>query len=145
MHYYGHALNLACVDTIKNSKRLKDSLEVAHEITKLTNYSPKWEDIIRSIKQAVYPDTEGIRLLCPTRWTVRAKGLDSIIVNYSVLQNAFEESKDCAPNTEIKCCLIGARAQIKTFELLYGAMLEELTLNHCNDLSKTLVTIIISA
>ena len=80
LHCYGHSLNLACVDTMKNSKLLKDSLEVTYEITKLIKYSPKREGIFRSLKQTISPDTVGIRVLCPTRWTVRAKSLDSIIL-----------------------------------------------------------------
>ena len=138
LHCYGHSLNLACVDTMKNSKILKDCLEVAYEITKLIKYSPKREGIFRSLKESISPDSVGIRVLCPTRWTVRAKSLDSIIVNYSVLQDAFEESKDCAPNTEMKCRIIGAIAQMKTFDFLYGAMLGELILRHCDNLSATL-------
>ena len=45
LYCYGHALNLACVDTIKNSKIPQDSLEVAHEITKLIKYFPKREAV----------------------------------------------------------------------------------------------------
>ena len=130
---------------MKNSIILKDSLEIAHEITKLIKYSPKQEDIFNSTKQAISPVTVGIRVLCPTRWTVHAKSLDSIIVNYSVLQDTFEESKECAPNTEMKCCLIGAIVQMKTFDFLYWAMLGELILSHCDNLGKTLQTPQLSA
>jgi len=34
-HCYGHALNLACGDTIKKCKIMKDALDITHEITKL--------------------------------------------------------------------------------------------------------------
>ena len=40
-HCYGHALNLAACDTIKQSKLMKDALETTHEITKLIKYSPR--------------------------------------------------------------------------------------------------------
>ena len=33
-HCYGHALNLAASDTIKQSKVMKDALDTTHEITK---------------------------------------------------------------------------------------------------------------
>ena len=36
-HCYGHALNLACSDTIKQSKIMKDALDYSYEICKLYN------------------------------------------------------------------------------------------------------------
>ena len=39
-HYYGHALNLACGDTIKQSKLMRDALDTTYEITKLIKKSP---------------------------------------------------------------------------------------------------------
>ena len=39
-HCYGHALNLAAGDTLKQSKLMKDALETTREITKLIKYSP---------------------------------------------------------------------------------------------------------
>ena len=39
-HCYGHALNLAAGDTLKQSKLMKDALETTWEITKLIKYSP---------------------------------------------------------------------------------------------------------
>ena len=38
-----HALNLACADTIKQCKIVKNALETTHEITKLVKCSPKRE------------------------------------------------------------------------------------------------------
>jgi len=41
LHCYGHALNLAVGDSVKNSKILKDALEITFEVSKLVKYSPK--------------------------------------------------------------------------------------------------------
>lgn len=40
-HCYGHALNLALGDTIKQLKLLQDALDVTYEISKLLKYSPR--------------------------------------------------------------------------------------------------------
>ena len=40
-HCYGHALNLADGDCIKQSKMCRDALDVAFEIAKLIRFSPK--------------------------------------------------------------------------------------------------------
>ena len=49
IHCYGHALNLAIRDTIKNNKILQDTLHTTYEISKLLKYSPK-EKIKAEIK-----------------------------------------------------------------------------------------------
>lgn len=72
-HCYGHALNLACGDTIKHCKLIQDSLDTTHEITKLIKKSPRRDTIFERLKAEMAPDTPGMRVLCPTRWTVRAE------------------------------------------------------------------------
>ena len=137
-HCYGHALNLACSDTVKGCKVLKDSLETTREITKLVKFSPKREILFRNLKQDIAPDTPGIRVLCPTRWTVRGERLGSVIANYAVLQETFEESIDTVTDTEVKSRLIGVSAQMKTFNFFFGTLLGELVLKHSDNLSRTL-------
>ena len=88
-HCYGHSLSLAAEDTIQGCKTLKNSLEITHEITKLVKYSPRRESIFNEIKEEMKeemePGSPGIRTLCPTRWTVRADAMESIIKNYQIL------------------------------------------------------------
>ena len=66
-HCYGHTLNLACSDTVKGCKILRDTLETTREITKLIKFSPKREAIFQEIKKDILIhadlETPGIRLL----------------------------------------------------------------------------------
>ena len=58
-HCYGHALNLAAGDTLKQSKLMKEALETTREITKLIEYSP------RRLKETLpVGSTPGIRSSC---------------------------------------------------------------------------------
>ncbi len=57
---------------------MKDSLDTTHEITKLIKKSP---------------------VLCPTRWKVRADSLKSILDNFEVLQELWEETIDSVKDT----------------------------------------------
>ena len=41
--------------------------------------------IFKRLKEEMASDPPGIRVLCPTRWTVRAEALKSILDNYNVL------------------------------------------------------------
>ncbi len=49
-HCYCHSLNLAANGYVKNSKVMKLSLEVTHEITKLIKLSPRRDNIFRELK-----------------------------------------------------------------------------------------------
>ena len=40
-HCYGHSLNLACRDTIKQCKVMHDALDVTYQITKLIKNVPR--------------------------------------------------------------------------------------------------------
>ena len=75
-HCYGHALNLAASDTLKQCKLMKDALDTSYEITKLIKYSPRRERISQTLMENLPAGTTpGTRILCPTRWTVRADSL----------------------------------------------------------------------
>ncbi len=110
-HCYGHSINLAVCDAVKQSRPIKSALEMTHEITKLIKYSPRREGIFQELKSAnevaTGSHTTGVRVLCPTRWTVRADSLASIISNYGVLQTTWEEAVDVARDTETKARING--------------------------------------
>ena len=93
-HCYGHALNLACNDSIKTCKLLRDTLDVTREITNLIKESPRREAIFKRLKGAkeLEKGSPGIRVLCPTRWTVKADTLKSVLDNYETLIEVWEES-----------------------------------------------------
>ena len=137
-HCYGHALNLAAADSVKNSKVLKDALDVTYEVSRLVKFSPKRNAILDKLKETLTPDNPGFRVLCPTRWTVRADSLKSVVDNYAALQVLWEESRDQTADPSIKARIIGVEAQFKTFRYLFGVLLGELLLRHTDNLSKTL-------
>ena len=64
-HCYGHSLNLAASDAIKNSKLMKDALDTTHEITKLIKFSPRREAIQSNLSKAVTFD-----LWAKNKWPV---------------------------------------------------------------------------
>ena len=74
-HCYGHALNLADRDSIKQYKLMKDALDTTYKISNLVKYSPKRNTILKTLA----PDTSGFRIL--SRRTVRANTLKSVIDN----------------------------------------------------------------
>ena len=85
-HCYGQSLNLACCDTIKKCKIIKDALEITQEIAKLVKRSPHRDSLLHRLKEQLSDNTPGIRVLCQTRWTVRSQALHCIMVKYRSLQ-----------------------------------------------------------
>ena len=86
-------MNLAVGDTVKQSKIMRDALDTTYEMSKLVKFSPKRDSLFEKLKQELAPDTPGFRTLCPTRWTVRADSLQSVLDNYEVLQDLWEEKQ----------------------------------------------------
>ena len=90
---YGHSLNLAAGDAVKESAVMKLALEVSHEVTKLVKFSPRRDALFQELKNELAPDITGVRVLCPMRWTVREKAFYSVVANYKVLSSFWEEEK----------------------------------------------------
>ncbi len=137
-HCYGHSLNLACSDSVKECKVMRDSLDVVQEITKLVKKSPRHDSTLQAIKVSMGSDSPGVRVLCPTRWTVRADALHSIACNYEALLQLWDESLDFVQETNMRTRIMGVRSYMETFNFFFGISLGELVLRHSDNLSRTL-------
>ena len=137
IHCYGHALNLAVADVVKQSKVIRDVLDTVGEINKLLKYSPKRGSLFEQLKSSVSPGTVGFRTLCSTRWTIRAASLQSVIDNYEVFQEFWDEARDITFDSENRARITGVKAQMEKFDFLFGLCLGECILHHTDNLSKT--------
>ena len=137
-HCFGHALNLGVSDTIKRSLPMKDCLDTCIEVVKLIKFSPKREAMLRELKEEVGSDAPGVRSLCPTRWTVRAGSLASIIENYDNIKVLWETALHATGDTEMKARIQGVRSQMQSFKFLFCLILTEMILRHTDKLSQTL-------
>ena len=80
----------------------------------------------------------GIRSFCPTRWTVRGHSISSILNNYKVLHQLCEEYLDTTLVPKVKGRILGVRAQMYRYNLLFGLKLCERILKITDNLNKTL-------
>lgn len=117
---------------------MRDSLDTVFEMSKLVNYSPRRDTILEQLKREMAPDTPGFRVLCPTRWTVRALSLNSVLGNYSVLQSLWETCYECTKDSEIRSRIIGVKTQMQSFDFLFGVSLGYEILRHTDNLSRTM-------
>ena len=145
VHCYGHSLNLAMCDTIKTTVLTRDSLDVTSEISKLIKYSQKRNARFDALKGEISPDTPGFRVLCPARWTVQGKSLQSILNNYLVLQELWDEVLAGSVDPDVRARVIGAKAQMETFNSFFGISLARLVLAHGDNLSVSLQNSTMSA
>ena len=137
-HCYGHVLNLAVNDTITKVPKMKDCLDTCYEIVKLIKFSPKREAMLSQLKEEMGSDAPGVRTLCPTRWTVLAESLYSILANYDHILLLWETGVHETSNTDMKARILGVRSQMQSFNFLFCIVLSEMILQHTDKLSKTL-------
>jgi len=137
-HCYGHSLNLAIADTIKSSATMKRALDICHEVTKLVKYSPRRQNAFNKLKEELSPGNPGVRTLCPTRWTIRADSMESIIQNYSVLQELWDEAVNFVRDSEVIARIRGVASQMQLFDFFFGLVLGESLLRNTDNLSRTL-------
>ena len=104
----------------------------------LIKKSPKRDAAFDKLKADLAPETPGFRVLCPTRWTVRAVSLQSVIDNYEVLLQVWQEALNGSLDGEMRARIIGVEAQMMKFNFLFGVFLGSLILRHSDNLSKTL-------
>ena len=141
-HCYGHSLNLAIGDTVKQLKVCRDALDVAFEISKLIRFSTKRNSALDSIRVENPTDNEGpnvgIRAFCPTRWTVRGEAIQSIIDNYSILNQLWDKTLETKLDPDVKGRIIGVQTQMSQFNLFFGLHLCKKILKITDNLSQTL-------
>ena len=68
---------------------MRPCLDAVFEITKLIKKSPKRDVIFQKLKHDLATDTPSFRILCPTRWTVCAASLQSVLDNYVKFSSVF--------------------------------------------------------
>ena len=114
-HCYGHSLQLAVGDMVREVRNLRDALDTTSEISKLLKYSRKLDRMFEKLKAELAPEISGFRVLCPTRWTVRAASLQSVIDNWIPLQELWDESLETNLESDVKSRVIGVKHQMGTF------------------------------
>ena len=117
---------------------MSDALRNCQEISVLLKYSPKRDALFRKIKAEIAPESTGFRILCPTRWTVRGKYLQSIYENYVFLRTMWDECLQTVKQPDIKARINGVKTQIEKFNFFFGIQFGERILKHTDNLSRAL-------
>ena len=74
---------------------IRNVMDFIYNLVQLIRFSPKRLSLFDSLRKDVALNsgetTTSLRMLCPTRWTVRHNSIDSIMKNYKILQAALGE------------------------------------------------------
>ena len=123
---------------IKKIQNIKDVMDTTSEISKLWKFSPKPDAMFRKLKKEMFSETSGFRTLCLIRWIVRVSSMKSVLDNWSVFQELWEECWETNLEREIKERIIGLKYKMILFDYFFGVRLGYLLLNHSDNLSRTL-------
>ncbi len=137
VHCLAHCVNLYLQDVARDVTCIKDGLNFAMELIQLIKLSPKRQVLFETIKaQQEISTTPSIRSLCPTRWTVRTRAMQSILLNYEILQSTMEQASygtdDCSRRAG------GVVAVMARFLTFFGLKLSVLLFSYVEQLSISL-------
>ena len=93
-----------------------------YDFVQLIKFSSKRLTLFESLKKEVSinsgDSTPSLRMLCPTRWTIRHTSIDSIICNYQILQTALEEFQQ--GHDEYTAKASGLMAHMENFDTYFA-------------------------
>ena len=139
LHCMGHSLNLAVQDTCRSIRIMRDAFDTVLELSKLFKYSAKKKAMLLKLKSELSPQSPGVKPLCPTRWTVRAESLRSVLLNYKVIQSALEEIvEQYSGNTKATSQARGILVIFSKFSFFFGVAVAEKFFSITDTLSRAI-------
>ena len=142
VHCFAHCLNLCLQDASRTIPLIRDTFDVVREIEKLILWSPKRKHLFSTQMQSHVTENEsgysvGLRRLCPTRWTMRAASMDSVIKYYSVIIDTMEEVHRTTRD-DYGLRANGILAALDKYEVYFGIKLSNLLFGPAEEVSKVL-------
>ena len=136
VHYLGHCTNLCLQTTAKRIPSIHESLKFVMGLGQLIRFSPKRCSLFETLQQQFAPGAPSLKLLCPTRWTVRTKAIEAVLSNYSFLQRTLEEIQTGKDEYALKAVRYGNT--MCKFSTFFGLKLSYLIFSATEQLSTIL-------
>ena len=137
VHCLAHSLNLCLKDVTNTCEIIRDVMNFIYELAQLIKMSPKRLTLFDSLRKEVSINTgeftPQLRMLCPTRWTVRHGSIASILRNYSIIQSALEEIRQGHDDYAAKAS--GMVLKMDNFDTFLGLKLAYLIFSASEQLS----------
>lgn len=85
VHCLAHNLNLCLKDVTNTCELVRNVMDFIYNLVQLMRFSPKRLSMFNSLRKDIAlqtgDTTPALRMLCPTRWTVRHTSINSIVQN----------------------------------------------------------------
>ncbi|CAM4849388.1 unnamed protein product, partial [Rotaria magnacalcarata] len=102
VHCNAHSLDLALQDLTCESPSVASALNITKDIVNFMKKSPKRLHLLDSLTEL--NKYSKLKPLCPTRWTVRSASMNSLIINYDLVETSLSHLI-FSPIEEISCSL----------------------------------------
>ena len=125
VHCLAHNLNLCLKDVTNKCELMRNVMDFIYNIVQLIRFSPKRLALFDSLRKDIALQgeeiTPSLRVLCPTRWTVRHTAINSILRNYQVLIEALESIRK--GHDEYAAKASGLLGRIESFDTYFALKL----------------------
>jgi hypothetical protein len=136
IHCLAHCLNLAVSDSAKTVSFIQAALDLVHQLVTFVRHSCKRTDVFHDVQEessrqsntadnttntSISPSpSTSLRPLCPTRWTVKASAINSVICNYEHLMLTLDRIQaDRLTSTDAACVARGLLKQMQETETYF--------------------------
>ena len=142
VHCFAHSLNLCVQDVTKKCDLLRNTMDFIFQLIQLIMFSNKRLNLFESIRQEILLSGDhgtfspSLRTLCPTRWTVRHRSINSILSNYETLITTLDKVQQ--GHDEYAAKAKGLLSQMEKFDTLFGLKLAYLVFSATEQLSVNL-------
>ena len=138
VHCLAHSFNLCLKDVPKTCSLIRDIMNfIIYELTQLIKMSPNRLTLFETLRKEVTISTgeltPRLRMLCPTRWTVRHASISSILQNYAIIQCALE--KIACGHNEYAAKASGMVSKMEDFDIFFSLKLAYLIFSVVEQLS----------
>ncbi|CAF4270051.1 unnamed protein product [Rotaria sp. Silwood2] len=120
VHCNAHSLDLALQDVTRDSPFVASALDITNDIVNFITKSPKRLNLLD--KLTGLNSYSNLKPLCPTRWTVRASSMDSLVINYDLVKLSLDEISVEGGPPSIKAN--GFLEQMQKFSTYFGLKLD---------------------
>ena len=126
IHCNNHCLQLCVQDAGSESICVREALNLCTNLYNLIKLSPKRLAVFEEIQKLHQGSQTSIKPLCPTRWTVRATAISSILTNYDVLLDTLDAIMQENKRNETAAKASGIAAQMEKFDIIAGLYIAKL-------------------
>ena len=121
VHCCNHSLNLALQDTARDVPLVRNALQYVHDTAKVLKTSKRKSEFLDIVQEMDDVPCMTPKTLCPTRWTVRAAAILSILATYPAVLEMLERLG--ASGTDIASTAAGLFAQLEKSDVYLSLLI----------------------